>query len=290
MPVPGSHKSLDSGMHSRVDTVHGETRRRRNAAFRGLAKATGVSPDTIRHYEKIGILPKASRTEAGYRLYPGSAVERVFVVQRGLRLGFTLAELAEVLKARDAGGTPCQRVYRLAKGKLEDVSADIEALKKTEKISQASLVGLGTPHAANPIWTTRQPAALAHRGGTREAYSGSIWEEKTMKILVTVFLFCGLNWRRRTCSPARCTGHMNGSQRQADVEKRGDEAMGFPHDRTTHHFRLLPDGGAIEVTVNDSKDGEDLQAIRSHLSHIATMFSNGTSPSPCSCTARFHPA
>jgi DNA-binding transcriptional MerR regulator len=99
----------------------------------GLAKATGVSPDTIRHYEKIGILPKASRTEAGYRLYPGSAVERVFVVQRGLRLGFTLAELAEVLKARDAGGTPCQRVYRLAKGKLEDVSADIEALKKTEK-------------------------------------------------------------------------------------------------------------------------------------------------------------
>jgi len=71
----------------------------------GLAKATGVSPDTIRHYEKIGVLPKASRTEAGYRLYPGSAVERVFVVQRGLRLGFTLAELAEVLKARDAGGT-----------------------------------------------------------------------------------------------------------------------------------------------------------------------------------------
>jgi DNA-binding transcriptional MerR regulator len=99
----------------------------------GLAKATGVSPDTIRHYEKIGVLPKASRTESGYRLYPGSAVERVFVVQRALRLGFTLAELAEVLKARDAGGAPCQRVYKLAKGKLEDVSANIEALKKTEK-------------------------------------------------------------------------------------------------------------------------------------------------------------
>jgi len=72
----------------------------------GLAKATGVSPDTIRHYEKIGVLPKASRTEAGYRLYPGSAVERVFVVQRGLRLGFTLAELAEVLKARGCRRDP----------------------------------------------------------------------------------------------------------------------------------------------------------------------------------------
>jgi hypothetical protein len=65
------------------------------------------------------------------------------------------------------------------------------------------------------------------------------------------------------------------SQHQADVEKHGDEAMGFPHDKTSHHFRLYSDGGAIEVTVNDSKDSQDVQAIRSHLTHIVTMFSNG---------------
>ena len=52
-------------------------------------------------------------------------------------------------------------------------------------------------------------------------------------------------------------------------------AMGFPHDKTTHHFRLLPDGGAIEVTVNDAKDTDDLQMIRMHLKHITAMFSNG---------------
>jgi DNA-binding transcriptional MerR regulator len=86
-------------------------------AFRSgsLAKAAGVSPDTIRHYERIGVLPRALRTEAGYRIYPASAVERVLVVQRALRIGFTLAELAEVLKARDAGGAPCRRVYQLPK-------------------------------------------------------------------------------------------------------------------------------------------------------------------------------
>ena len=65
------------------------------------------------------------------------------------------------------------------------------------------------------------------------------------------------------------------AQHQADVEKHGDEAMGFPHDKTTHHFRLYSDGGAIEVTVNDKKDSQNLQAIRSHLTHIVTMFSNG---------------
>jgi DNA-binding transcriptional MerR regulator len=60
-------------------------------------------------------------------------VERVLVVQRALRIGFTLAELAEVLKARDAGGTPCRRVYHLAQEKLKGIAADIEALKRTER-------------------------------------------------------------------------------------------------------------------------------------------------------------
>lgn len=98
-----------------------------------LAKAAGVSPDTIRHYERIGVLPRGSRTESGYRIYPASAVERVLVVQRALRIGFTLAELAEVLKARDAGGTPCHRVYQLAQDKLKGIEADIEALKLTRR-------------------------------------------------------------------------------------------------------------------------------------------------------------
>jgi MerR family transcriptional regulator, copper efflux regulator len=98
-----------------------------------LANASGVSPDTIRHYERIGVLPRASRTDSGYRIYPASALERVLVVQRALRIGFTLAELAEVLKARDAGGAPCRRVYQLAQDKVKGIEADIEALKRTRR-------------------------------------------------------------------------------------------------------------------------------------------------------------
>lgn len=62
---------------------------------------------------------------------------------------------------------------------------------------------------------------------------------------------------------------------RADVEKNGDEAMGFPHDKTTHHFRLAADGGAIEVTVNDASDSTNVAAVRSHLAHIRSMFSDG---------------
>jgi DNA-binding transcriptional MerR regulator len=62
-----------------------------------------------------------------------NAVERVLVVQRALRIGFTLTELAEVLKARDAGGAPCRRVYQLAQEKLKGIEADIVALKRTQR-------------------------------------------------------------------------------------------------------------------------------------------------------------
>ena len=98
-----------------------------------LAKLVGLSPDTLRHYERMGVLPSAARTTAGYRLYPTSAVMRVRVVQNALRIGLTLTELAEVLKARDAGGAPCQRVFQLAQDKLQKVSTDIKALKQTER-------------------------------------------------------------------------------------------------------------------------------------------------------------
>ena len=108
---------------------------RGNATFHSgeLAKATGVSADTIRHYERIGVLPEAVRSSSGYRIYPESAVERVLVVQRALRIGFTLSELYEVLKARDAGGAPCDRVFKLAREKLAGIKTDIAALEQTER-------------------------------------------------------------------------------------------------------------------------------------------------------------
>ena len=66
----------------------------------------------------------------------------------------------------------------------------------------------------------------------------------------------------------------------ANVQKHGDMAMGFGHDKTTHHFRLYSDGGAIEVTANDSKDDASIKAIRSHLSHISKAFSDGDFSTP----------
>jgi hypothetical protein len=74
--------------------------------------------------------------------------------------------------------------------------------------------------------------------------------------------------------------HMAQQSRHATMESHGDQAMGFSHDKTTHHFRLIPDGGAIEVTANDPNDKANTEAIRSHLSHIRMMFGDGDFSAP----------
>lgn len=59
----------------------------------------------------------------------------------------------------------------------------------------------------------------------------------------------------------------------AGVDQRGDQVMGFDHEKTTHHFTLTADGGLIAVSANDDADTASRDAIRSHLTHIAKMFS-----------------
>jgi hypothetical protein len=72
-----------------------------------------------------------------------------------------------------------------------------------------------------------------------------------------------------------CPMHQQHTAHHAVVESHGDRAMGFPHDKTTHHFRLMSNGGAIEITANSPDDKVNSEAIRSHLKHIVTMFGDG---------------
>ena len=98
-----------------------------------LARLTGVSADTLRHYERLGILPTSQRTNGGYRIFPPSAVERVQLAQRALQLGFSLKELAEILRNRDSSGVPCHRVLSLTEEKLRLLGQRIQELQQTQE-------------------------------------------------------------------------------------------------------------------------------------------------------------
>ena len=69
-------------------------------------------------------------------------------------------------------------------------------------------------------------------------------------------------------------------KRSEDVVKRGEHVMGFSHEATTHHFRLFRDGGEIAVTAKDANDKASIEQIRTHLRHIAKIFSSGNFNAP----------
>jgi MerR family copper efflux transcriptional regulator len=98
-----------------------------------LARLTGVSTDALRHYERLGILPRPPRTRGGYRDYPAQALERVSLVRRALSAGFSLAELTTILKMRDRGEVPCQKARAMGQEKLQQVKQQIRALRVMQK-------------------------------------------------------------------------------------------------------------------------------------------------------------
>ena len=93
-----------------------------------VARQAGVSVDTIRHYERKGVIRDVSRDASGYRRYPPDAIERVKVVRRALALGFTLDELGMFMRQRASGRAPCRSVRTLATRKLAEVEERIASL------------------------------------------------------------------------------------------------------------------------------------------------------------------
>lgn len=98
-----------------------------------LARASGISVDSLRHYERIGVVATPGRTAGGFREYPVEALRRVRVVQGALALGFSLGELAGIFRERAAGRAPCRRVRELAGEKLRALDRDIAERRRLRR-------------------------------------------------------------------------------------------------------------------------------------------------------------
>lgn len=104
-----------------------------------IAAACGVSVDTVRHYERRGLLPAAARTEANQRVFPAQAITRVVLIRRSLQFGFSLKELAVFLKSRDKGVAPCRAVRGAAEQILERVEAQLAELTRRRRVMRKTL-------------------------------------------------------------------------------------------------------------------------------------------------------
>jgi DNA-binding transcriptional MerR regulator len=104
-----------------------------------LARAAGVSTDTLRHYESKSLIPKPPRSTNGYRTYPADTLGRVQLIRRALGIGFTIDELARILRSRDRGEVPCAGVRGLAARKLGEVETRVKELTSLRDSLKATL-------------------------------------------------------------------------------------------------------------------------------------------------------
>lgn len=98
-----------------------------------LADIVGVSSDTIRYYERAGLLPPPERTSAGYRAYDDGAVDRLRFIQGAQRLGLRLRDIADLLAIRDTGACPCEPAEQLLRRRLAELDAEMARLAALRK-------------------------------------------------------------------------------------------------------------------------------------------------------------
>jgi DNA-binding transcriptional MerR regulator len=137
-----------------------------------IAVQAGISADTVRHYERLGVIPKAVRTAAGYREYSESAVERIRFVRHALRFGFSLRQIGSFLRARESGHMPCHEVRDAAALMTVEMDRQIDEMVAARTAIQQMLgewdrrlaaTATGTPARLLETLTSQSPSTAPQR-------------------------------------------------------------------------------------------------------------------------------
>ena len=115
-----------TGMTSATDPAVSPSARAMSVAQ--LATRVGVRPDTIRYYEKAGLLHPPARTSGAHRRYPEDAVDRLRFIQGAQRLGLRLRDISTLLTVRDTGSCPCEPAERLLRQRIGELDAELARL------------------------------------------------------------------------------------------------------------------------------------------------------------------
>ncbi len=98
-----------------------------------VAQKVGIGIETLRFYERKGLIPEPPRSDSGYRLYPQHIISRLLFIKRAQELGFSLKEISELLDLRVDPSTTCADVKEQAQAKIADVQQKIRDLQKMRK-------------------------------------------------------------------------------------------------------------------------------------------------------------
>lgn len=108
-----------------------------------LAKTTGVNLETVRYYERIGLMVSPDRTESGHRVYDQKAVRHLAFVRRARELGFSIADIRALLTLAAPGHNSCAEVKDVASAHLVSVQTKLVDLAKLETILSRTIAQCG---------------------------------------------------------------------------------------------------------------------------------------------------
>jgi DNA-binding transcriptional MerR regulator len=142
----------------RVDQVAGEL------TVGQLAARAGVRTDTIRYYEREGLLPTPRRTEGEHRRYGPADLDRLLFIRGAQRLGLRLAEIRELLAVRDTGTCACEPAEALLRRHVAEIGSEIQRLTALRTELLAMLAAMRGPDCPDPLPGTWCPPALSQPG------------------------------------------------------------------------------------------------------------------------------
>jgi DNA-binding transcriptional MerR regulator len=129
-----------------------------------LAAAAGVGPDTIRYYERAGLLAPPPRTSGGYRRFPPETVDRLRFIQGCQRLGLRLRDIRDLLSIRDSGVCPCEPAESLLRRRVAEVDAELARLNSLRDDLGRMLDGLPAAPCPDPVPGTWCPPVMTEGG------------------------------------------------------------------------------------------------------------------------------
>ena len=124
-----------------------------------VAKRAGVNIETVRYYERQGLIPEPSRRASGYRQYSADFVKRIQFIKRAQTLGFSLKEITELLELRIEPDTACDEVRSRAEQKVESIEEKIQTLARMKQVLDELIVACNRRGVTSecPILTTLDP-------------------------------------------------------------------------------------------------------------------------------------
>ena len=152
---------------------HPDDPERRGLPIGALARGCGAKVETVRYYERIGLLPRPARTSGGHRVYGHAHLRRLGFIRRARELGFTVEAVRELLALSERCYIPCAEARALAVTHLADVRAKLESLRAMEA-SLSSVVARCQPEEAvdcplldalwEPLSSTTDPCGVPSAG------------------------------------------------------------------------------------------------------------------------------